>query len=121
MADPRLDAAAQEINQLRADALYRLATVGKAMDQIMQELGWDLPKTLGYFHYIGRPLPVTPVMAELVLRLYRQAPSWADGADQVQVKPIPRELAELVGLVEEQQVSDMAAHMGIPSTEVPDA
>jgi hypothetical protein len=112
-----LDAAAQQIHQLRADALHREATVGRAIDQIMQELGWDLPKTLGYFHHIGRPLPVSPVMAELVLRLYQQAPAWADGADQVQVNPIPSELVELVELVEGQQLNDMAAHMGIPFTE----
>lgn len=117
MADPRLDAAAEQIHQLRAGVLHDLAQVGRAIDQVMQAMSWDLPKTLGYFQHVSKPLPVSPVMAELVVRLYRQAPAWADSADQVQTRPIPSDLADLVDLVEGQQLSEMAAHLGIPPGE----
>ena len=121
MADQHsLDAAVQQIHEARAASLHGLAVVGKGIAQIMDKSGWDLPTTLGYFHHVKRPLPVSPVMAELVLRLYRQAPGWADSPDQVQVKPIPSDLAELVELVEDPFLNDLLAGMGAPVMEAAD-
>ena len=115
-----LDAAVQQLHQARATTLHGLARAGRGIAQLMDKSGWDLPTTLGYFHHINAPLPISPVMAELVLRLYRQAPVWADSPDQIQLKPVPSDLAELVELVEAQHLNDLMAGMGAPVMEAAD-
>ena len=121
MADQQwLAAAAQKIHQARAENLHVLARVGKTLDQLMQEQGWGVPKTLGYFRHINRPLPISLAMAVLVVRLYRQAPTWADNVDQIQLRDLPSDLAGLVELVEEQSINDVSSFIGIPPLEAAD-
>ena len=121
MADQHsLDALAQQLHQSRAASLHGAARAGRGIAQVMDKSGWDLPTALGYFHHIQCPLPISSVMAELVLRLYRQAPAWADSPEQVQLNPVPSELTELVKLVEDQHLKDLMAGMGAPVMEAAD-
>jgi hypothetical protein len=113
MADQRSrDAAFREINRLRAKTLHRLVGFGRNLDQIVRKSGMELSAIFSRAASEGISLGISPVMAELVVRLYRRAPSWADGPDQIQL-PAPADLGDLVELVEVQCLRDSVAGLGI--------
>ena len=114
MTDQRFpDDLVEKINGFRAVNFHSLAVFGRDFDQVMGESGMDLPTFFSRGASHGIRLPVSSVMAELLVRLYRQAPSWADSPDQVQLSPAPADLVELVGLVEDHYLSDLVAGLGI--------
>jgi hypothetical protein len=113
MTDQRSrDAAFREINRLRAKPLHDAAKLGRDLDQTMSESGMDLPAIFSRFASDGTPLDISPVMAELVVRLYRRAPSWADGPDQIQL-PAPADMDDLLEMLEIQCLWDSVAGLGI--------